>query len=95
MKTKKCPFCKDGFLERKTIKETYTYKGHTLEVNQPGEFCNSCEEGILNGADLAATAPVIRDFQAQLDELLTSNDLRTRHHQLIQKPATDGLGVVR
>ncbi len=44
---KKCPFCKDGFLERKTINETYTYKEHTLEVEQPGEWCNVCEEGIL------------------------------------------------
>jgi len=52
---KKCPFCKEGFLERKTIKETYTYKGQTIEVDQPGEFCNSCEEGILNAADMKAT----------------------------------------
>jgi len=50
---KKCPFCKEVFLERKTIKETYT--GHTIEVDQPGEFCNSCEEGILNAADMKAT----------------------------------------
>ncbi len=25
----KCPFCKDDVLERKTIKETYTYKDHS------------------------------------------------------------------
>jgi HTH-type transcriptional regulator/antitoxin MqsA len=67
MKEKQCPFCKDGLLARQTIKETYTYKGHSLEVNQPGEFCNSCEEGILNGADLKATEKVIQDFQAQID----------------------------
>jgi HTH-type transcriptional regulator/antitoxin MqsA len=69
---KKCPFCKDCFLERKTIKETYKYKGHTLEVEQPGEWCNVCEEGILNGADLKATEKMKNDFQSQVDGLLTS-----------------------
>ena len=73
---RKCPFCKDGWLERKIIQETYTYKGHSLTVNQPGEFCDSCDEGILNGADLKATEQPIRDFQAQIDGLLTSSDIR-------------------
>ncbi|OQY52430.1 MAG: hypothetical protein DRR08_21385 [Candidatus Parabeggiatoa sp. nov. 2] len=31
---KECPFCKKGVLERKTIKETYSYKGHRLEIEQ-------------------------------------------------------------
>ncbi len=94
MKRKKCPFCKGGFLERKTIRETYTYKGHSLEVNQPGEFCNACEEGILNGADLKATERFIRDFQAQVDGLLTSGDIRKIRHQLklTQKQAAEIFG---
>jgi HTH-type transcriptional regulator/antitoxin MqsA len=73
---KKCPFCKDGFLERKTINEIYTYQGHTLKVKQPGEWCNMCEEGILNGADLKATERQKNDFQSQVDGLLTSSDIR-------------------
>ena len=67
---KKCPFCQEGFLERKTIREIYTYKGHEIEVEQPGEWCQVCGEGVLNGADLKATAKQIRDFQAQPDKLL-------------------------
>ncbi|TGN99927.1 hypothetical protein PN36_31640 [Candidatus Thiomargarita nelsonii] len=73
---KKCPFCKDGFLERKTINEIYTYQGHTLTVKQPGEWCNICEEGILNGADLKATERQKNDFQSQVEGLLTSSDIR-------------------
>jgi HTH-type transcriptional regulator/antitoxin MqsA len=94
MKKKKCPFCKDGFLARQTIKETYTYKGHSLEVKQPGEFCNSCEEGILNGADLKATEKTIRDFQAQIDGLLTSSDIRKirKKLKLTQKQAAEIFG---
>jgi HTH-type transcriptional regulator/antitoxin MqsA len=72
---KTCLFCKKGFLERKTIKETYTYKGHSFEIEQPGEFCHFCGEGILNGADLKATEKQILDFQAKIDGLLTSSEI--------------------
>ncbi|MEN8219203.1 MAG: type II toxin-antitoxin system MqsA family antitoxin [Pseudomonadota bacterium] len=91
---KKCPFCKDGLLERKTIKETYKYKGHTLEVEQPGEWCNVCEEGILNGADLKATEKLKNDFQSQVDGLLTSEEIRTIRNKLklTQKQAAELCG---
>ncbi|TGO03283.1 hypothetical protein PN36_09270 [Candidatus Thiomargarita nelsonii] len=91
---KKCPFCKEGFLEKKTIKETYTYKGHTIEVDQPGEFCNSCEEGILNAADMKATEKQIRDFQSQIDGLLTSSEIQKirRKLKLTQKQAAELVG---
>ncbi len=72
---KACSFCKKGFLERKTIKETYTYKGHTIEIDQPGEFCHFCGEGILNGADLQATEKQLLAFQAKIDGLLTSAEI--------------------
>ena len=72
---KACSFCKKGFLERKTIQETYTYKGHTIEIDQPGEFCHFCGEGILNGADLQATEKQLLAFQAKIDGLLTSAEI--------------------
>ena len=36
---KTCSFCGEGVLERKTIKETYTYKDHSIEAKQRGEWC--------------------------------------------------------
>jgi HTH-type transcriptional regulator / antitoxin MqsA len=66
---KKCPFCKHGILEKKTVKETYTYRGYSAEVEQPGEWCDTCGEGILSGDDLRATESEIRDFQAKVDGL--------------------------
>jgi len=79
---KECPFCKTGFLERNTIKEMYTYKGHSIEIEQPGEFCNVCDEGILNSADLNATEKQIRDFQAKIDGLLTASEIRKVRQKL-------------
>lgn len=89
-----CPFCKDGVLTRQTLKKRYTYQGHSLEVNQPGEWCNVCGEGILNGADLAATDKPLREFQARLDGLLTSSEIRKirRKLRLTQKQAAAILG---
>jgi len=69
---KKCPFCKHGILEKKTVKETYTYRGYSAEIEQPGEWCDTCGEGILSGDDLRATESEIRDFQAKVDRLPVS-----------------------
>ena len=71
-----CPFCKDGVLIRQTLKKTYTYQGHSLEVNQPGEWCKVCGEGILNGADLAETDGLLREFLARIDGLFLANEIR-------------------
>jgi HTH-type transcriptional regulator/antitoxin MqsA len=73
---KKCPFCKNGVLEEKTVKEIYTYKEHSLEVEQPGKWCDTCGEGILSGEDLTATESEIRDFQAKIDKLAVPGRIR-------------------
>jgi HTH-type transcriptional regulator / antitoxin MqsA len=89
-----CPFCGKGTLERKTLRETYTYKGHTFEIGQPGEWCTVCEEGILNGKDLKATDKQIRGVQAQIDGLLPSSDIRRirKKLKLTQKQAAEIFG---
>ncbi len=79
---KKCPFCKHGILEQKTVKETYTYKGCSAEFEQPGEWCDSCGEGILSSADLMATEMHIKDFQAKVDGLLSSDENWHIHKKL-------------
>lgn len=91
---KKCPFCPDGFLERKTILETYTYKNHSIAIEQPGEWCNSCGEGIFNGDDLKATDQQIRTLQAQVDGALPSSEIRRirKKLNLTQKQAAQIFG---
>lgn len=86
---KDCPFCGNGVLEAKTITETYTYKGQSFKIEQPGEWCSGCGEGILSGTDLKATEKQIRDFQARVDGLLTSQEIRTirKKLKLTQKQA--------
>jgi len=63
-------------LERRTVRETYTYKGHELQVDQPGEFCNRCDEGIITGKDMKVTEQAFHDLRATVDGLLTSAEVR-------------------
>jgi HTH-type transcriptional regulator/antitoxin MqsA len=91
---KRCPFCGNGVLEQKTITETYTYKGHSFEIEQRGEWCSECGEGILSGTDLKATDKQIREFQARVDGLLTSQEIRRirKKLKLTQKQAAHIFG---
>ncbi|MCV6637232.1 type II toxin-antitoxin system MqsA family antitoxin [Candidatus Albibeggiatoa sp. nov. NOAA] len=91
---KKCPFCEDGYMQHKTITETYTYKGHSLEIQQSGEFCDHCEEGVLNYNDIKTTEKQIRDFQSEIDGLLTSKDVKRirKKLKLTQKQAANYFG---
>ncbi len=79
---KECPFCKNGILERKTAREIYTYKGYSGEFEQPGEWCDTCGEGILNSSDLMATEKQIRDFQSKVASLLTSQRICKKSNML-------------
>lgn len=90
----KCPVCGSGALERKTLAQTFTYKGQVLEYEQPGEWCSSCEEGILHSSDMGATEPLLNDFRAKVDGFLPSSDIRRirRKLGLTQKEAGEIFG---
>jgi len=72
----KCPLCEKGALERKKVKETYTYKGQSIDILQPGEWCNRCNEGILDSVDIKVTEKILHDFRAKIDRFLVSDEVR-------------------
>ena len=47
-----CPLCKDGHLNREIRKTTYRFKTKSVEVDQPGLYCDSCGEGFLSTKDM-------------------------------------------
>lgn len=49
---KHCPLCKKGALSRDIRKITYTFKTNSVEVNQPGLYCDSCGEAFLSTKDM-------------------------------------------
>ncbi len=73
---KTCGFCGKGVMARRTVKETFEYKDQTLQLDQTGEYCSECGEGILNATDLKNTRKALHDWQAQIDGYLPSDEVR-------------------
>ena len=72
----KCHACKNGNLHHKMKPQIYTYKGNSITLQQPGYWCDSCEEGILNGEDIAKTEKAFEDFKGKIDGSLTPDEIR-------------------
>lgn len=93
MMSKQCPFC-SGTMEQNTIKTIFEYKDQSIEVDQPGMYCDSCEEGILSRADHKATEKEIHDLHARVDGLLMSDEIKTirKSLDLTQQEASELFG---
>jgi HTH-type transcriptional regulator / antitoxin MqsA len=72
----KCHACNKGALHHKTKSQLFTYKGKFITLKQPGLWCDSCEEGILSGEDIAKTENAFDEFKSKVDGLLTPKEIR-------------------
>jgi len=70
-----CPIC-NGKVEFKTVLTTYTYKKHSIEVEQSGEHCVECKEAFLSPKDLKSTKLEIANFKREIDHFLTTDELK-------------------
>ncbi len=92
-----CPIC-NGNIEYKAKTITYTYKDHTQEINQFGNYCTSCEESFLSHKDLKSTQKDIVNFKREVDHFLTTEELkriRKKSHLTQQEAANIFGGGVR
>ena len=48
----------------------YSYKGHSITLDQPGVYCDSCGECLLESEDLKATRVDLMEFHASVDGVL-------------------------
>lgn len=60
----------------------YSYKGETIQVKQPGWYCTGCDEGVLDGADMAATESAFVDLKARVDGVLSPSQVRQIRQKL-------------
>lgn len=72
----KCHACNKGNLIHKTKSQVFTYKGKSITLEQPGLWCDSCEEGILSGDDIAKTEKAFEEFKSKIDGLLRPEEIR-------------------
>ncbi len=69
-----CPICRKGQLKRDTRSVLFSYHGVTVEIDQPGDWCDACGEGVLSAADMAATATVRHDAIVRAKERLAKKE---------------------
>ena len=65
---KKCPTCFRGTLEQRTKQTKFEYRGHVLEYEQQGAWCNACGEGIVTGKEAAVSESLLDDFMVRVDK---------------------------
>ncbi|MDY0328429.1 MAG: type II toxin-antitoxin system MqsA family antitoxin [Arcobacteraceae bacterium] len=88
-----CPIC-NGNVEYTTKPIKYSYKNHTITINQLGNYCTQCNESFLSPKDLKATKKEIIDFQRTVDHLLTTDELKKirKKFKLTQEDAASLFG---
>lgn len=72
---KNCPIC-GGNVEHTTKTVTHTYKEYSRDIEQPGDYCTSCNEGFLSPKDLKATKEGIVNFHKEIDHFLTTKEIK-------------------
>lgn len=90
----RCPFCGCKSYYHQTRSMKLRYKSHPITVQQPGYWCDECGEGVIGGEDRKATQKELQMLRAQIDHLLTPDDIkhiRERLH-LTQRKAAEIFG---
>ena len=90
----RCLACQKGTLSRTIKEQVFSYKGKSITLEQPGMWCDHCEEGILSGRDIEVTEKAFEEFKAKVDNLLSPADIRRIRNilQLTQREAAEIFG---
>jgi HTH-type transcriptional regulator / antitoxin MqsA len=77
MEAQKCPICGAGKLKKKIGPETFEYKRETLTIpNYVTYACAECGEAIVDSATLKESGKKLKDFQREVDGLLTGQQIK-------------------
>ncbi len=77
MKAQKCPICGAGSLKKEVKTETFTYKGESKDIpNYITWSCSECGEAIVDNETLKASGKILKDFQREVDGLLTGQQIK-------------------
>ena len=93
MSKDQCQVCFEGTIHRKEKDVIYTFKGYSITMKQPGDWCSSCNEGILKGDDIAATSQQIENFKKSVKQKNANRILELRKKlKMTQKAASQICG---
>lgn len=77
-----CPFCGKESYQHQTKPLTLKYKSQSITVNQPGYWCNECQEGVIGGDDRKTTQKELQAFKADVDGLLSPDKIKLTREKL-------------
>ena len=77
MKAQKCPICGAGSLKKEEKIETFTHKGKSIDIpNYIIWSCSECGEAIVDNESLKSSGKILKDFQREMDGLLTGAQIK-------------------
>ena len=91
----KCPICGTGVLVAESRDLVYEYRGKSAIINEHGEFCTHCTEGIFTSEEGDRYLSAVKAFRAQVDaEPLPPTEIRKarKRLKLTQKKAGEIFG---
>ena len=77
-----CQLCGEKSMQHSTQAVEYHYKNQSVTLEQPGEHCSACDESILSASDLKATRQQLATFKAEIDQLLTPDEIKAARKAL-------------
>ncbi len=81
MSDNQCQICFEGKTKQEVKQETHNFKGYEITVNQPGLWCDTCNEAILSGSDLKSTREELEIFYAEV-KLSIAKDIKKNRENL-------------
>jgi len=92
--TRTCP--ETGKLLRRDVRPVeFSYKGHTITLDQPGWYAtDGGMESLHSGEDMSATQGEFEEFMARVDNILPAKEVKVirKHIKLSQREAGELLG---
>ncbi|RUO46461.1 type II toxin-antitoxin system MqsA family antitoxin [Pseudidiomarina donghaiensis] len=73
---KTCPFCGKGKLHEDQKKQRYELQGQSITILQPGIYCDTCDEAILEPEHLRATRRELQTFRARIEGILSPDEIK-------------------
>jgi HTH-type transcriptional regulator/antitoxin MqsA len=83
MKAQKCPICGAGGLQKTVSTEPFEYKGQEILIPDYISYvCPKCGEAIVDPETLKKSGKMLKDFQRQVDGLLTGQQIKGMRKKL-------------
>ena len=95
MEAQECPICGVGKLKKKIGAETFEYKGKRITIPNYAIYeCAKCGEAVVDSAALRESGKKLKDFQREVDGLLTGQQIKAIRARLglTQKQLADIVG---